>query len=124
MTTDPFSEFLEKNGIKTVDVTPKIMTTKELVENFYTTFSGNKFEASFCKLKEVDSKVAPYFMEDWIEEKFKELEASIRKEVAQQEKEKWIKIFDYHSDLSNEKNTYARNSARVEIEYWDKIIKE
>lgn len=57
------------------------MTTKELVENFYTTFAGNKFEASMCKVKEVDGKVAPYFMEDWIEEKFQELEASIRKEV-------------------------------------------
>ncbi len=59
------------------------MTTKELVENFYTTFAGNKFEASMCKVKEVDGKVAPYFMEDWIEEKFTELEASIRKEVVE-----------------------------------------
>lgn len=57
------------------------MTTKELVENFYTTFAGNKFEASMCRVKEVDGKVSPYFMEDWIEDKFKELEASIRKEV-------------------------------------------
>ncbi len=59
------------------------MTTKELVENFYTTFAGNKFEASMCKVKEVDGKVAPYFMEDWIEDKLKELEASIRKEVVE-----------------------------------------
>jgi hypothetical protein len=62
----------------------KEMTTKELVENFYTTFKGNRFEASMYKVKEVDGKVAPYFMEDWIEEKFKELEASIRNEVVEQ----------------------------------------
>lgn len=53
----------------------------------------------------------------------KEIEASIRKEVAQEEKERWVKIFDYHNDLASGRHTFYREAARVEIEYWDKIIK-
>lgn len=54
----------------------------------------------------------------------KELETSIRKEVAQEEKERWVKIFDYHNDLASGRHTFYREAARVEIEYWDKFIKE
>ena len=40
------------------------------------------------------------------------------------EKDKWIKIFDYHSDVSNERHTIMRMVARVEIDYFDSKIKE
>lgn len=42
---------------------------ERIVGEFYSTFAGNKFEASYKKLKQVeDGKVAPYFIEDWLKE--------------------------------------------------------
>ncbi len=32
--------------------------------------------------------------------------------------DKWTKIFDYHSDVSNERHTIMRMTARVEIDYF------
>lgn len=38
--------------------------------------------------------------------------------------EKWIKVFDYHNDMSNERHSTIRNVARTEIEYFKKLMKE
>lgn len=47
--------------------TPDII--EEKVQEFYSTFEGNKFEASYKKLKDIgDEKVGPYFMSDWLTE--------------------------------------------------------
>lgn len=41
----------------------------------------------------------------------------------QGEVEKWIKIFDYHSDMSNKRHSTMRNVARTEIETLQAQIK-
>ena len=33
-------------------------------------------------------------------------------------KEKWVKVLDYHNDMSNERHSAMRNVARTEINYW------
>jgi hypothetical protein len=43
-------------------------------------------------------------------------------DLAKEEKEKWVKIFDYHSDMSNERHSAMRNIARVEIQYWENYL--
>ena len=42
----------------------------------------------------------------------------------QGEVEKWIKIFDYHSDMSNDRHSTMRNVARTEIANLQAQIKE
>ena len=56
----------------------------------------------------------------WLKEHDTHLINFILDKVATGEKEKWVKIFDYHNDVSNDRHTAMRNTARVEIEYWDK----
>ena len=36
-------------------------------------------------------------------------------EIKKEEKEKWVKVFDYHNDMSNERHSAMRNVARTEI---------
>jgi len=43
---------------------------EDLVAEFYSVFEGNKFEASYKRLKDVDGKTTGYFIEDWLREKF------------------------------------------------------
>ena len=42
----------------------------------------------------------------------------------QSEVERWIKVFDYHCDMSDERHLTMRNVARTEIENLEAQIKE
>jgi hypothetical protein len=54
---------------------------EELIAEFYSTFEGNKFEASAKKLKQNGDKVEAYFIEDWLREKFQSQADSFINEI-------------------------------------------
>lgn len=62
----------------------------------------------------------------WHQEKLKQAltqySNTLREKIAKEEKEKWIKVFDYHNDMSNERHSSMRNVARVEIDYWTNFL--
>ena len=41
---------------------------EEVMKEFYTTFAGNNFQASYVRVKEVDGNIAPYCMDDFLNE--------------------------------------------------------
>lgn len=62
----------------------EIKTDQEYIEEFYSIFKSTKFEASYSRIKEVDGKSEPYFVEDWLlavlAQKNKEIDLAVSKE--------------------------------------------
>ena len=42
--------------------------------------------------------------------------------IAEEQRKRWLDIFKYHADSSNELHLFMRNTAHTEIDYWQEEL--
>ena len=98
------------------------MTFNKIEKDYWETFDINQGTDKingYPVIKISDTYSRPATVEDF--ESF--LKQSFIK-YFQSEVERWIKVFDYHCDMSDERHLTMRNVARTEIENLEAQIKE
>jgi len=86
-----------------------------------------KFNLQFCEnydwwITDEEPEAKPSLVKEWLKDHDTRLINfildTVMEEIKKEEKEKWVKVFDYHNDMSNERHSAMRNVARTEINYW------